>query len=168
MLPATPTTVPLTVRPGDSVTVSITQQAGGDWLVVLKDNTTGQTYQKTVQYNSSLSSAEWVEEAPSSGRRVITLDNFGSIQFSAASAVEDGKTVSLTGANAQPISMIDSFGDVLAAPSAISADGSSFSVTQSAVTPNSTQPFQGQGRGSRSTRPSVPAGPNFLSPVPVN
>ncbi|MHB1005558.1 MAG: G1 family glutamic endopeptidase [Chloroflexota bacterium] len=166
LLPAAPTTVPLTIRPGESVTVTITQQSGGQWVVVLKNGTTGQTYQKTVRYASSLTSAEWVQEAPSTGRRVVTLDDFGTVQFSAGSAVKDGKSQSLADLDAQPISMIDAFGDVLAAPSALSADGGGFSVSRSPITPNNAQPLQG--RGSRSTQPSVPTGPNFLSPVPVN
>ena len=34
----------------------------------------------TESYTSSRSSAEWVEEAPSSGRGVVALDNFGAVQ----------------------------------------------------------------------------------------
>jgi hypothetical protein len=131
MLPQASRTVPLRVSPGDSVSVSITEKGTDNWLIVLKNNTTGQSYQDTVTYTSSLSSAEWIEEAPSAGgRRVLPLENFGSIQFTAGSAVENGKTVSISGTNAKPVTMIDSFGNPIAQPSVLGSDGNSFSVTR--------------------------------------
>ncbi len=133
-LPQASQSVPLTVLPGDSVTVSITQQSAGQWLIVLKDNTTGKSYQTNVQYQSSLSSAEWVQEAPSAGRRVVPLDQFGTVQFTAGSAIKDGNKVSLKAAGAQPITMIDSQGNALAVPSALGSDGSSFSVSRTTTT----------------------------------
>ena len=45
------------------------------------------TYQTTLHYASSLSSAEWIEEAPSSGRRIIPIDDFGTVQFTAAMTI---------------------------------------------------------------------------------
>jgi hypothetical protein len=64
MLPAVAQTVPLTVSPGDTVSASITRQSGTNWQITLQNRTTGQQYQTTVQYTSSLSSAEWIQEAP--------------------------------------------------------------------------------------------------------
>ena len=84
-LPQASHPVPLTINPGDSISISITQspQAQDQWQVSYKNDTTGQTYQVTEHYTSSLSSAEWIEEAPSAARgRQIPLDNFGSIDFS--------------------------------------------------------------------------------------
>ncbi|MGH2461225.1 MAG: G1 family glutamic endopeptidase [Chloroflexota bacterium] len=131
LLPRSSRTVPLTVNPGDSVSVSIVDQGQDQWLVTLKNNTTGKSYQQTEQYSSSLSSAEWVEEAPSGGRRVLPLENFGTVQFSAGSAVENGKTVDIAQSGARPISMIDSEGSVIAQPSKLDAGGSGFSVSYS-------------------------------------
>ena len=128
MLPRSSRTVPLTVNPGDSVTVSIANQGTDQWLVTLKNNTTGKSYQQTEQYSSSESSAEWVEEAPSGGRRVLTLENFGTVQFTGASAVENGKSVDLAKSGARPISMIDNTGSVIAQPSKLDATGNGFSV----------------------------------------
>ena len=54
--------------------------------------TSGQSYQTTVQYSSSQSSAEWIEEAPASGNGIVPLDNFGAVAFSAASTIENGRT----------------------------------------------------------------------------
>ncbi len=129
LLPRSSRTVPLAVSPGDSVTVSIADQGNDQWLVTLKNNTTGKSYQQTEQYSSSLSSAEWVEEAPSGGRRVLPLENFGTVQFTAGSAVENGKTVDIAQSGARPISMIDNQGSVIAQPSKLDPSGSGFSVS---------------------------------------
>jgi hypothetical protein len=134
MLPDTSQTVALRVHPGDSVTASITQLKGNNWQISLKNNTTGQSYQDTVVYTSSLSSAEWIEEAPSSVRnRELPLENFGTIPFSATTTVKDGKSVNLAEAGAKSVTMIDVNDQPLARPSQIGADGSSFSITRTVV-----------------------------------
>ncbi|MBV8086347.1 MAG: hypothetical protein JO247_16190 [Chloroflexi bacterium] len=157
MLPQYSHPIPMPVHPGDSVTVTIAQQQSGDWQVSFKDNTTGGTYERTVQYNSSLSSAEWIEEAPSGGRGgIMPLDNFGSIQFSNASAVKDGQTVNLQQAGAQPITMINAGDQPLVTPSVIGNDGSSFTVTR---TSNSSSTGGGRTGGVfPRTRPSPSSG----------
>lgn len=152
-LPQVSHTVPLSVSPGDSVSVTISQQSDGTWQIAFKDNTTGQTYQTTTTYNSSLSSAEWVEEAPAGGRRVLPLDNFGTVQFTNGSAVENGKKVTIAQAGAKPITMINQAGQPLAQPSTLSSDGSSFSVKRTAdsstspVIPGAGQPGGDTGGG---------------------
>jgi ketosteroid isomerase-like protein len=137
MLPQASRPVPLAVRPGDSVSVSINEQTPNTWLISFVNNTTGQTFQQTERYTSSHSSAEWVEEAPSSGRGILPLDNFGTVQFSAASTVQNGQTEDLTAAHARPISLIGAAQQPLAVPSPLGSDGSSFSVsrTPTAATP---------------------------------
>jgi hypothetical protein len=90
-LPQASRSVPLPVNAGDSVTVTVQQQDGGDWLAVFVNNTSGKTYQLTLQYASSRSSAEWVVEAPTARRgRILPLDVFGSVSFTGASTVKDG------------------------------------------------------------------------------
>jgi hypothetical protein len=151
MLPAPSQQIPLAVAPGDSVTVSITRQASGSsaWQVAFKNNTSGQTYQTPVTYSSSLSSAEWVEEAPSGPNGVIPLDNFVSVGFSSATAIQKGQTVNLAQAGAQPITMLNANGQSLAVPSGIGSDGASFSVsrTSASATPSAVT----------SRRPGAPA-----------
>jgi hypothetical protein len=143
MLPQSSRTVPLSVTAGDSVTVSITQKTGNDWLIAMKNNTTGDTYNITVQYSSSNSSAEWVQEAPSVGRGLVALDQFGTLQFTGGSAVRDGKSMSLAALGARAITMINGSGQALAQPSALASDGSSFTVTR---TDASSTPGNGGGR----------------------
>jgi len=134
MLPQSSRNVPLTVSAGDSVTVTIAQQTGSDWLITIKNNTTKGTYSVTVQYSSSNSSAEWVQEAPSVGRGLVSLDQFGTVQFSGASAVRDGKTMSLSALGAKAITMINGLGQAIAQPSTIATDGSSFTVARTDAT----------------------------------
>jgi hypothetical protein len=128
-LPDVAQQLPLDVKAGDSVSVSLQQQQPGQWLISLKNNTSGQNYQMTQNYDSSLSSAEWIEEAPSGLRRILPLDNFGTVQFSNASAIKDDKTVTIAETNAQPITMADDI-NILAKPSGLNNDGAGFSINR--------------------------------------
>jgi hypothetical protein len=130
MLPAVSHTISLKVSPGDSVTVTITQKSTDKWTITLKNNTTGQDFTATETYHSSLSSVEWIEEAPTGGRRVYPLDNFGTISFTGGSTVVGGKSLTISAAGAKPVSMNDSTGAVVAAPSKLASDGKGFTVTR--------------------------------------
>ncbi|MBV9119127.1 MAG: hypothetical protein JOZ39_00340 [Chloroflexi bacterium] len=128
MLPAASRPVNLPVHAGDTISVSLAQSAPSQWQVTINNTTTGQQFQATEQYSSSLSSAEWIEEAPSNRQTVLPLDDFGTIAFSGATAVENGQQVSISQANGQAITMIRGR-QALATPSALGADGQSFSVS---------------------------------------
>jgi hypothetical protein len=147
MLPQASQQVPVAVVPGDSVTVSITEQGAGsgNWQISITNNTSGQTYQTNAQYTSSESSAEWIMEAPTGSSGVLPLDSFRSVSFSAASAVENGQTVDISQTGAQAITMLNANGQALAVPSAIGSDGSSFSVARTTA-PASTGTAGGPGR----------------------
>jgi hypothetical protein len=150
-LPQASEQVPLAVSPGDSVTVSIAQQSGSTWLITMTDTTTGQSYQRTVQYDSSLSSAEWIEEAPSAGRGgPVPLDDFGTVQFTGGAAVKDGQSVTIAQAGARAITLVGAARQALAQPSALGADGASFSVARTAA--------------AASTAPATVPGPRPRSP----
>jgi peptidase A4-like protein len=149
MLPRSSRAVPLVVHAGDSVTVTISEQSTDQWLIQFVNNTTGQTYNTTQQYTSSHSSAEWVEEAPSGGRgnRVLPLDNFGTVQFSAGSAIKNGQTVTIAAAGARAITMVGNSEQPLAVPSTLGDDGASFSVarTDAATATTGSSPRNGFG-----------------------
>ena len=130
MLPQSSQTVPLAISAGDTVTVTLTQQSTGVWSISIEDLATAQSYSTTIAYASTLSSAEWIEEAPSAGRGIVPLSEFGTVRFVAGSIVLDGKTLTLSEAAATAITMVDRFGQTLAAPSALAADGSGFSVVR--------------------------------------
>jgi hypothetical protein len=153
MLPQASQQVPLAVEPADSVTVSINEQGAGTgvWQISMKNNTSGQTYQTSVNYTSSESSAEWIEEAPSGSSGVLPLDQFNSVSFSAASATQNGQPVDLTQASAQAITMLNGNNQALAVPSGIGSDASSFSVARTSA------PATTGNNGGRSTgRPGAP------------
>lgn len=123
--------LPIVVNGGDSITVSVIQQSKEQWLINFKNNTSGQGIQISQPYVSSLSSAEWIEESPSGMRHIVSLDNFGSVQFSNATALLDGKTVNLIQSNAKPITMTNFSGQPLVTTSSIGSDELSFSVLRS-------------------------------------
>jgi Peptidase A4 family len=157
MLPQASQQVPVAVVPGDSVTVSINEQGAGSgaWQISITNNTTGQHYQTTVQYASSESSAEWIMEAPAASNGILPLDSFGSVSFTAASAIQNGQPVDIAQAGAQPITMLNANSQPLAVPSPIGGDGSSFTVARTAA-PASTGTAGGPGQ--RPGRGRVPAG----------
>jgi hypothetical protein len=159
MLPQASQQVPVAVVPGDSVTVSIEEQGvgSGTWQISITNNTSGQTYQTTAQYTSSESSAEWILEAPAASNGILPLDNFSSVSFTAASAVQNGQTVDISQTGAQPITMLNANNQALAVPSPIASDGSSFSVARTAA-PASTGTAGGPGRQPRGGRVPVGAG----------
>jgi hypothetical protein len=130
MLPASSQPVPLSVTAGDAVSVTIAQKGATEWLIAMKNDTTSDTYSITVQYSSSNSSAEWVQEAPSTARGQVPLDQFGTLQFTGGSAVRDGRSLSLAALGARAITMVNGAGQAVAEPSTLGSDGSSFTVTR--------------------------------------
>ncbi|MDO8506308.1 MAG: G1 family glutamic endopeptidase, partial [Candidatus Limnocylindria bacterium] len=150
MLPAASKPVSLSVNAGDSVTVTLTQNSaavGQLWTIALKNNSTGGRYSTTVQYTSSNSSAEWVQEAPSVGRGTVPLDDFGILKITGASAVRDGQTKDLLSLGADAITMVNGARQALATPSVIGADGSSFTVTRTSAPSTSNAGTQRRRRG---------------------
>ena len=69
-----------------------------------------------------------MQEAPSAGRGTIPLDDFGTLAFSGATAVRDGRSMDLKALGAQAITMINGARQPLATPSVIGSDGQTFSV----------------------------------------
>lgn len=131
-LPQSSRPVSLDVSPGDSITATITQQSAGLWRITIKNNTTNKSFQLTTAYNSSLSSADWIQEMPTiGGYAFIPLDFFGSVQFSNAWTIKDGKKVTIAQSGAHEITMQDSAQQTLASPSPLGSDGSSFLVNRS-------------------------------------
>jgi len=149
LLPVASVQVLLTIHPGDAMIVSLVEQPNNQWRISFNNATTGQNYQTLVFYNSSLSSAEWIEEMPSDQMGFVPLDNFGTISFSNGFAVQNGLDISISGSGAQPITMITNASQVLAAPTSIGSDGASFTVTRSSVTIPATPTIIRRGRWSR-------------------
>jgi hypothetical protein len=101
------------------------------WTISIKDNTNGSSFTTNVEYDSSENSAEWIEEDPSSVDSQIPFDDFGSVTFSNASAIENGSSVNLSTSKAQALNMVDEYDQELASTSALTSDDKGFTVTRS-------------------------------------
>jgi hypothetical protein len=150
ILPDASSVIPININVGDSITVTITEVSQNQWNISFIDNTQGKTFNTTVSYTSSHSSAEWIEEAPSDGNLQLPLDNFDSIQFLNATAVQNGNRVNIAQSNAQPINMVNITNQIIASPSSLGDDGSSFTVTRSSA--QSSTPVPAFDRNVRSFR----------------
>lgn len=118
----------LTVSPGDTVSAVITQVSGSTWAITITDATTGQSYNTSVNYTSSLSSAEWIEEDPTGADgQLMPLGNFGTVPFSGTQTTANGAVMGAGSASASSITMVDSSGNIIAAPSSLQGD--SFNVS---------------------------------------
>jgi len=155
LVPSAPVQVSMAVHPGDSITSKVTVE-GSNVTIDLSNNTTGQTFTKTLQMsNPDTSSAEWIAEAPSSCTQGVSnctplaLTDFGTVKFSGASATTTGGhtgTISDSDWSTAAVSLSPSASDsgfggtqfasqetsAGATPSSLSSDGSGFSVTWSA------------------------------------
>ena len=86
-----------------------------------------------MNYTSSRSSVEWIEEAPSGRNGILPIDNFGTVSFGGATAMKNGDTVSLQEVGARPISLLNAYKQPLAVPSPIGSDGESFQVERTSA-----------------------------------
>ena len=101
LVPAASQTLPLTVHPGDHVSAKVTVH-GTTVTVSLSNKTTGRTVKKTRHMSDpDTSSAEWIAEAPSTATsgpqdEILPLANFGTVDFTKASATAGGHAGSIT------------------------------------------------------------------------
>ena len=101
LVPASQVRIGLAIHPGDHVSGKVTVD-GTNVTVSLSDQTTGQSFSKTLQMsNPDTSSAEWIAEAPAAeypngGIQILPLANFGGVTFSDASATAGGHTGSIS------------------------------------------------------------------------
>jgi hypothetical protein len=91
----------MSVSPGDSITASVQYVTSGTYAgqfqLTITDTTQKNDTFTTYQSASGVqrSSAEWIVEAPSSGRGVLNLANFGSVAFTGATATINGVSGSI-------------------------------------------------------------------------
>lgn len=72
----------LTISPGDSMTVSISVGVP-NWTITVTDVTKSQSFTTLQPYAGPLTSAEWIQEAPTIGRHVATLAPDATVSFDA-------------------------------------------------------------------------------------
>jgi hypothetical protein len=120
MYPAYPVDFSNTVKPGDTLSASVTFSGTETYTLVLQDVTQGWT-QTVVENESGLdrSSAEVITEAPSSSSGVLPLSNFGTVSYSTSSA----NGTSLGTQSPVQILMVDNSGNEKDSTSSISSGG---------------------------------------------
>lgn len=126
-----------TIAPGDNVSASVAEVSPDLWKLSIVNNSNSESFSTTVYYNSSLSSAEWIEEDPSDSQGLIPLDNFGQVSFSNCQTTNNGQAENLATSDAQAISMTSPNGQNLA--DVTNSSNSGFTVSES----NSQQPYSG-------------------------
>ena len=118
MYPADPVYFTNPVSPGDGMSASVTV-SGTNYTLTLTDNTQGWTQTENETGSFSNSSAEVITEAPSSSEGPLPLADFGTINYSGASA--NGS--SMGSQNPTSITMVGSSGDQLDSTSGIDGSG---------------------------------------------
>jgi len=97
MLPKNSIVTPLAVNPGDVITASLSCSpctGKQSWTLAMEDETTGDSWSKTVKYKTSQLSAEWIEEAPYSSKGIVALANYGTSTFD--QSMVDGASADLS------------------------------------------------------------------------
>ena len=124
MYPKFPVNLSLAIRPGDSMSASVTTSGSGRFVLTIRNTTTGGSFQTTQTLKRArLASAEAIAEAPSSSGGVLPLTNFGTVSFS--SVTVNGQAIGAF--NPDRIDMVSN-GVTKASTSTLSG-GNAFSVT---------------------------------------
>jgi hypothetical protein len=121
MYPKFPVNYSNPLSPGDSMSASVTYLGSGTFRLTLTDATKGWT--RTTQQklkHAKLGSAEVIAEAPSSSGGPLPLADFGTANFSSATA-NGSSMASLPGLD--PITMVSPKGAVEAKPSSMTSAG---------------------------------------------
>ena len=84
IIPAPETVIPsLTISPGDTMSAFVKNTSGNKWTISITDVTTGKSFSINKTFNGPGHSAEWIQEAPSSGpSTVLKLAHYSLTKFS--------------------------------------------------------------------------------------
>ena len=150
LVPAPPGHIRLAIKPGDAIVATV-RVIGHRVTLNLTDLTRHRSFQRTVTERAvDVTSADWIVEAPSecfggSGCRTLPLADFGSVQFTTATAqTVSGRTGSISSRmwNRSRITLTPDFRSFIAfgsegqsTPSPLTDAGASFRVGYSAATP---------------------------------
>jgi hypothetical protein len=138
LFPASPVQIAHPVKPGDTLSGTVTTDGTGTFTLSLRDTTARWT--STASGTSplaELSSAEWIVEAPTNGRVVVPLADFGTVHFTHCTA--NGQAIS---ANPQVDEIVLAAFDGTAEdqPSSLSGGGTAFSVVWKQSQPTAPSP----------------------------
>jgi len=131
ILPAAETVInSIAVQPGDLMKASLKQGTGGSWTISITDVTRSQSFTTHHQYSAPLSSAEWIQEAPSVGSRTATLAHYKSFVFDPGTA--NGVAPGLTAADG---GLLIQNGHQVSTPSNPDSDRDGFRIAYGSATP---------------------------------
>jgi hypothetical protein len=118
------------VRAGDTITASISliNENTNMWSIEIADITRNQRFKKTVVYNSSRLSAEWVLERPKVNGTISTLADFGNVTFTECKASLGGVTGTIGNFSYAQLVMHDE-GISFVSVSPLNDDGAGFTVS---------------------------------------
>jgi hypothetical protein len=123
MYPKFPVNLSLAIRPGDSVSGSVTTDGNGRFTLTIRNITTGQSFTTSQHLNrAKLASAEAIAEAPSGSGGVLPLTNFGTVSFN--STTVNGQPIG--NFNPDKIDMVS--GSTVKAQTSSLSSGGNFSV----------------------------------------
>ena len=123
MYPKYPVNLSLAVRPGDSITGTVSVSGNGRYTLTIRNNSTGDSFSTTQKGHGSNYSAEAIAEAPSSRSGVLPLTNFGTVGFTGT--LVNGQAIGTY--NPDRIDMVS--GSTTKAQTSALSGGASFSVT---------------------------------------
>jgi hypothetical protein len=118
----------LIISPGDRMDASLNLVDSNlnVWNIQLRDNTNGQNFNLNVDYNSTLSSGEWIVERPAINGQISTLCDFGAVPFSNCHITVNKVQGSIDNFTYTKIKMTNQLNTPLATVSGLSTDGTSF------------------------------------------
>jgi hypothetical protein len=126
MYPKFPVNLANAVRPGDSLSASVTTNGSGSFTLTISDSTQHWSFTtKQSSRKAKLGSAECIAEAPSGAGGVLPLADFGTVSFSSCTA--NGNPIG-SEPNLDEITMATTGGVVKAQPSGLTG-GTSFTDT---------------------------------------
>jgi hypothetical protein len=130
LLPNAEIPVKMTVRPGDTMTVSINETATNQWQIVIRDVTRGATVTVNKHYVSHHRSVEWVEEATTvyypGSQPFVSFPNLSRTTFRQLTA--NGAAANISSGSLKFFMLTKDGRTSLATPSAPKTGGTSFAV----------------------------------------
>jgi hypothetical protein len=168
LVPAASVHVPLAVRPGDTLSASVTV-SGKTVKLYLANRTTGKVFARKVHAKHiDVTAADWIAEAPSScdqgGCHPLPLADFGSMSFAGARATNTaGHTGSIRDPAWSPTAIALSSDVGLSFGAGVGTGGTSAGATPSGLSPSGdafTVTYQ------EAPLPAPPSGPEPIAPAP--
>jgi hypothetical protein len=119
-----------TLRPGDSISASVTRSGTSYTLKVTDSSRSGDNVSTTQRCSSCAnSSAEWIAEAPSGSSGVEPLTDYHTWSPNSATVATTSKSGVISSFTDDEITMVDSSSNVESQPGALNGSGNGFTTT---------------------------------------